>query len=168
MRNTCAVCRRGAEGNIKNFIFIIIFQYQVEQYLGKLSGPLLDRFDLCTEVADIPGEQLREKKSGKTSLQLRREVCRVHEVQRQRYEGTDIRFNSALSGKETKQYCQVSREGKKLLDAAYEKMNLSLRAYHKILKTARTIADLDAKEIIEEEHIAEAVCYRALDKKYWR
>ena len=143
-------------------------QYQVEQYLGKLSGPLLDRFDLCTEVADIPGEQLREKKPGKTSLQLRREVCRVHEVQRQRYEGTDIRFNSALSGKETKQYCQVSREGKKLLDAAYEKMNLSLRAYHKILKTARTIADLDAKEIIEEEHIAEAVCYRALDKKYWR
>lgn len=143
-------------------------QYQVEQYLGKLSGPLLDRFDLCTEVADIPGEQLREKKPGKTSLQLRREVCRVHEVQRQRYEGTDIRFNSALSGKETEQYCQVSREGKKLLDAAYEKMNLSLRAYHKILKTARTIADLDAKEIIEEEHIAEAVCYRALDKKYWR
>ena len=143
-------------------------QYQVEQYLGKLSGPLLDRFDLCTEVTDIPGEQLREKKPGKTSLQLRREVCRVHEVQRQRYEGTDIRFNSALSGKETKQYCQVSREGKKLLDAAYEKMNLSLRAYHKILKTARTIADLDAKEIIEEEHIAEAVCYRALDKKYWR
>ena len=143
-------------------------QYQVEQYLGKLSGPLLDRFDLCTEVTDIPGEQLREKKPGKTSLQLRLEICRVHEVQRQRYEGTDIRFNSALSGKETEQYCQVSREGKKLLDTAYEKMNLSLRAYHKILKTARTIADLDAKEIIEEEHIAEAVCYRALDKKYWR
>lgn len=143
-------------------------QHQVEQYLGKLSGPLLDRFDLCTEVADIPAKVLRTQKKGKTSLQLRQEICRAHEIQRQRYEGTGIRFNSALSGKEIEQYCQVSKKGKKLLEAAYEKMNLSIRAYHKILKTARTIADLDSQGTIEEEHIAQAVYYRALDKKYWK
>lgn len=143
-------------------------QYQVEQYLGKLSGPLLDRFDLCTEVADIPVKVLKTQKKGKTSLQLRQEICRVHEIQRKRYEGTGIRFNSGLSGKETEQYCQVSKEGKKLLETAYEKMNLSIRAYYKILKTARTIADLDAQDTIEEEHIAQAVYYRALDKKYWK
>lgn len=142
--------------------------YQVERYMGHISGPLLDRFDLCAEVADVTPEMLRTEKRGRTSLEIRQEVSRVHKIQKERYVGTEIRFNSSLSGKETEQYCETSREGKKLLQKAYEKMNLSLRAYHKILKTARTIADLDGSEKIEEQHISEAVCYRALDKKFWK
>ena len=143
-------------------------EYEVARYMGKLSGPLLDRFDLCTEVTDVPPEVLRAEKRGKTSLEIRQEVGRVHEIQKKRYEGTEIRFNSSLSGQETEKYCKTSRDGKKLLQKAYEKMNFSLRAYHKILKTARTIADLDDSEIIEEQHISEAVCCRALDKKLWK
>lgn len=143
-------------------------EYEVARYMGKLSGPLLDRFDLCTEVTDVPPEVLRAEKRGKTSLEIRQEVGRVHEIQKKRYEGTEIRFNSSLLGQETEKYCKTSRDGKKLLQKAYEKMNFSLRAYHKILKTARTIADLDDSEIIEEQHISEAVCCRALDKKLWK
>ena len=142
--------------------------YQVERYMGNISGPLLDRFDLCAEVADVTPEMLRTEKRGRTSLEIRQEVSRVHKIQKERYVGTEIRFNSSLSGKETEQYCETSKEGKKLLQKAYEKMNLSLRAYHKILKTARTIADLDGSEKIEEQHISEAVCYRTLDKKFWK
>ena len=142
--------------------------YQVERYMGHISGPLLDRFDLCAEVADVTPEMFRTEKRGRTSLEIRQEVSRVHKIQKERYVGTEIRFNSSLSGKETEQYCETSKEGKKLLQKAYEKMNLSLRAYHKILKTARTIADLDGSEKIEEQHISEAVCYRTLDKKFWK
>lgn len=142
-------------------------EHEVAKYLGRISGPLLDRFDICTEVADIPLEILTKKERRKTTLELRREVHRVHQVQRARYEGSGIRFNSSLSGKEIGQYCVVSEDGRHLLQRTYEKMNLSLRAYHKILKTARTIADLEQCEKIEEQHIGEAVCYRMLDKKFW-
>lgn len=140
----------------------------VAKYLGKISGPLLDRFDLCTEVKDVPVERIGRKKQGKTSGEIRREIIRVHEIQKERYRGTQIRFNGSLSGKETEKYCIPDEQGKKLLYKAYEKMNLSVRAYHKILKTARTIADLENSDKIEESHISEAVFYRALDGKFWK
>lgn len=140
---------------------------QVKRYLRRISGPLLDRFDLCAEVKDVPGEYLWKNEKRKTSLEIRREICRVHEIQKERYAGTDIRFNGALCGKMTERYCRTDREGEKLLKKVYEKMNLSVRAYHKILKTARTAADLDGSENIEEEHISEAIFYRSLDRKFW-
>ncbi|EJX01294.1 Mg chelatase-like protein, partial [gut metagenome] len=119
---------------------------EVKKYMGKISGPLLDRFDLCTEVTDIPKEVLEKKEKGKSSLEIRGQVALAQERQRKRYEGTHIRFNSGLGGKDLEQYCQVDKEGQKLLNRAYEKMELSLRAYHKIIKTARTIADLEDSE----------------------
>lgn len=143
-------------------------QTEVDRYLGRISGPLLDRFDLCTEVKNVPVGQLKGAERGKSSIEIRREIQRVHEVQQERYKGTGIGFNGALKGKETERYCTVAKDGEKLLKKVYEKMNLSVRAYHKILKTARTIADLDKKEIIEEIHISQAVFYRALDQKYWK
>lgn len=141
---------------------------EVARYLGKISGPLLDRFDLCAEVKDVSAENLREMKSGKTSGELREQVKKAHAVQRERYRGTGIVFNGRLSGKQTEIYCRPDKTGEKLLREAYEKMNLSVRAYHKILKTARTIADLEAEENIKEVHISEAICYRALDGRYWK
>ena len=139
---------------------------EVARYLGRISSPLLDRFDLCTEVKDVPSQQLWRRERGKTSLEIRREVQRVHEIQKARYGEEKICFNGSLGGRETEKYCQMDREGERLLKKAYEKMNLSVRGYHKILKTARTIADLDKEELIREPHISEAVFYRTLDDKY--
>ena len=143
-------------------------RHQVETYLGKISGPLLDRFDICTEMREVPGEKIRKGRSGKTSEEIRREVGQVHEIQKERYKGTEIRFNSRLSGKETEKYCVMDRPAERLLTKVYTKLGLSVRGYHKILKTARTIADLDNSDKIRENHVSEAVCYRAIDKKYWK
>lgn len=143
-------------------------QEQVRRYLQRLSGPLLDRFDLCAQVNDVPGESIQNQKRGKNSREIREEIRKVHEIQRERYRGTDICFNASLGIKTTEKYCKANREGEKLLQKAYEKMNLSMRAYHKILKTARTIADLADSECIEEAHISEAILYRALDKNFGR
>lgn len=143
-------------------------QSQVSRYLKKISGPLLDRFDLCTEMRDIPGDQLQRRERGRTSGELRKEIIKAHSLQKERYKETGIRFNSQLSGEETEKYCPMDKEAEALLRTAYDKMGLSLRGYHKILKTARTIADLDDREIISREHVSEAVFYRAMDKKYWK
>lgn len=143
-------------------------KHQVETYLGKISGPLLDRFDICTEMREVPKEKLKNRKPGKTSREIRREIVKVHEIQKERYRGTGVCFNGRLSGKEAEKYCVMDKEGKRLLEKVYEKLGLSVRGYYKILKTARTIADLEGSEKIQEGHISEAVCYRALDKKYWK
>ena len=117
--------------------------HQIAAYLGKVSGPLLDRFDICTEMREVPGEMLKGQKKGKSSEELRREISRAHEIQKERYKGTEIRFNGRLGGKDTEKYCTAEKAAKKLLQRAYEKLGLSVRGYHKILKTARTIADLE-------------------------
>ena len=142
--------------------------HQIAAYLGKVSGPLLDRFDICTEMREVPGEMLKGQKKGKSSEELRREISRAHEIQKERYKGTEIRFNGRLGGKDTEKYCTAEKAAKKLLQRAYEKLGLSVRGYHKILKTARTIADLENSDLILESHISEAICYRSLDKKYWK
>lgn len=142
-------------------------EQEVHRYLRRISGPLLDRFDICTEVQDVPIEKILKKETGKTTEEIRREISRVHKIQRKRYGGTRIRFNSGIPVRNLEKYCPLSPGGKKLLKKAYEKMNLSMRAYHKILKTARTIADLEDRDEIQEEHVSEAVFLRAMDRKYW-
>ena len=143
-------------------------QHQIAAYLGKISGPLLDRFDICTEMREVPGEMLKRQAKGKNSEEIRREISRVHEIQKERYKGTEIYFNGRLSGKDTEKYCMTEKDAKRLLQKAYEKLGLSVRGYHKVMKTARTIADLENSELIMESHISEAICYRSLDKKYWK
>ena len=140
---------------------------EVAKYMGKISGPIFDRFDLCTEMKQVPKEQLWKKKKGKTSRELREIIKEVYDIQKERYQGKENSFNGRLKGQEIEKYCETSLEGKKLLKRAYEKMNLSVRVYHKILKTARTIADLEKSEKIEVSHISKAVSYRALEKKDW-
>lgn len=140
---------------------------EIEKYIGKISGPILDRFDLCTEMKQVSKDEIWKKKKGKTTKELRNTVKEAHAIQKERYKGMGISFNGRLNGKEIEKYCEVSLEGEKLLKLAYEKMHLSVRAYYKILKTARTIADLEKTEKIEVSHISKAVSYRALDKKDW-
>ena len=140
---------------------------EVRQYLGKISQPLLDRIDLCVEAPSIHYEDLVDETVGQSSAQMAEKVQTAVSMQRKRYKDTPFHFNSDLSASAIKEFCSVSHDGEVLLKKVFEKMELSARSYHRIMKTARTIADLEEKEVIEKKHIAEAVHYRSLDKKYW-
>lgn len=140
----------------------------ISRYLNKISQPLLDRMDLCVQVEPVGYEDLKESRGENTSLDMRRAVLRAQNVQRERYRGQSIRFNSELSGKEIRKYCPLTNEAEQLLAQAFTQLKLSARAYHGIIKTARTIADLEGEEQIGSTHISEAVCLRSADKKIWR
>lgn len=140
---------------------------QIQQYLGKISLPLLDRLDLCVEASKVEYEDLVGGKKARSSREWKKQVIRAVEMQKKRYLGTRFRFNSDLTPAGVKEFCTLSREGQKRLEKAYEKLDLSVRGYHRILKTARTIADLEEEREILPAHISEAVFYRTIDKKYW-
>lgn len=141
----------------------------ISRYLQKISRPLLDRMDICVEAGEVSFQEIAEpKKRGPSSREIRKEIGRVHDIQRERFRGTGIHFNSEIPGGELARYCPVEKEGKELLEKAYKKMNFSVRGYHRILKTARTIADLDGEEVLKKQHVSEAICYRGADKKYWK
>jgi magnesium chelatase family protein len=133
---------------------------QIIKYHKKISGPLLDRIDLYLELSRVDFEKLSDKKEGETSKEVRKRVERARKIQLQRFKKLKILTNSEMGPKEIKKFCQISSEGENLLKEAVEKFALSIRAYHKILKVARTIADLSEKEKILPEHIAEAIQYR--------
>ncbi len=142
---------------------------QVKKYLGKISRPLLDRIDVCTETVPLNYQELEGEK--KMPQESSREICkrieRVHQIQWERYQKENFLYNSQLPPQKLKKYCIMSSEAKKYLEAIFQKMEFSARAYHKILKVGRSIADLEGSHRIEKQHIAEAVCYRILDRKYW-
>lgn len=140
---------------------------EVTQYLRKISQPLLDRIDICTEVAEVDLQQIKQKEKGETSQEIRKRVEIARQIQSDRFKKETIRFNAQLIGREIEKYCPMTKEAEKLLDLAYEKMKFSMRSYHKILKVARTIADLEQKDMIESNHISEALNYKTIDKKYW-
>lgn len=140
---------------------------QVSHYLGKISQPLLDRLDLCAEVSPVSFEGMSSAKTGESSESIRNRVVKVLEVQKERYKNETIQFNGELKGKKIEEYCHTDEEGQNLLKLAFEKMPFSARSYHRILKVARTIADMDGEETIKKHHIGEALSYRTFDKKYW-
>lgn len=140
-------------------------------YAGRLSKPLLDRIDLCIEVPPVPYEAIAGAKQNEDNLNstvMREMVTRAHAIQTRRYKHEQIMFNAELKGNQINQYCPVDEAGQKLLELVYHKMDLSTRAYHRIIKTARTIADLEGSMMINEKHISEAVCYRTPDRDFWR
>lgn len=141
--------------------------HQIHQYLGKISQPFLDRIDICIEAPRMEYEALTTKKEQETSAQIRERVCRVREIQRERYRNQKFLTNSMLQVKDLNQYCGLDKEGERLMRHAFDTMNLTARTYHKILKVARTIADMDGQEQIAAVHLKEAIGYRTLDKKYW-
>ena len=138
----------------------------VSKYLSHISGPLLDRLDLHVEVPPVDFQKLRETKA-ESSTEIRKRVNDARNIQQKRYAGSGITCNARLTPSMLREHCQLSQNAVDLLRAAYESMGLSARAYDRILKVSRTIADLGHSPSIKSEHIAEAVQYRSLDRKYW-
>ena len=139
---------------------------QIQAYIGRVSQAFLDRIDLCAESSRIGFEDLTGSGKAESSEAIRERVCRAREMQTWRYKGK-IRTNSMLSGDDLKKYCELDRNGRNLMETAFAMMKLSARAYHRILRVARTSADLAGEEKIREEHLREAIGYRMVDRKYW-
>ena len=140
----------------------------VQKYLNKISGPLLDRIDLHVEVTPVNFDELTNKNKGEKSQQIRERVVKARDVQEQRFsKNVKIHANSQMDTKQIQSYCKLDEESQKLLKTAMEKLDLSARAYDRILKVARTISDLDNTEDINSAHIAEAIQYRSLDRESW-
>ena len=137
---------------------------QIENYRSKISGPLLDRIDIHIEVPNVKFDNFEDVKS-ESSCKIKERVDRARNIQLERYKDYDIYSNSELDNKLINKFCGLNTNSKKILKQYFEKLNLSARAYSRILKVARTIADLDGERLIKEEHILEALQYRNLDKK---
>ena len=142
-------------------------QTQMMKYMSKISGPLLDRIDLHIEVPSVSYDDLETKQRGESSAEIKARVNMARKIQTNRYKGTGIFSNSQLTPELMNKYCALGREANTLLKQAFESLGLSARAHNRILKVARTIADLANSEHIQMEHIAEAIQYRALDKKFF-
>lgn len=139
----------------------------VSRYLSRISGPLLDRMDIHVEVPAVDFEHLSSEESLETSAQIRERVNKARTIQLERYKENNICCNANLSPAIIQKCCKMTSRAKEILHKAFETMGLSARGYDKILKISRTIADLENSEIIDFNHIAEAVQYRSLDRKYW-
>ncbi|MGA1868535.1 MAG: ATP-binding protein [bacterium] len=142
--------------------------YEVRSYLAKISGPLLDRIDIHIELPALTYNELSSaKESGKKSATIRDCVLKARQLQRERYKNINVSSNMALPPSKIKKFCPLSQEVRALLERALDRLGLSARAYDKILRVARTIADLDSSNHIKSYHISEAISYRSLDRQYW-
>ena len=140
----------------------------IEKYINRISGPMLDRIDIHIEVQQVKYDELNEKSHSETSNEVRKRVDIARKIQNERYKNYGIYSNSELNNNLIEEYCKINEESKVILKKAFDKLGLSVRAYHKILKVARTIADLEQSENILTNHVAEAIQYRSLDRKYWK
>lgn len=140
---------------------------EIRRYLNKISSPILDRIDIHIEIKPVKYDDLNDDTKSKSSAELKSEVVRAREIQAARYKDEKIKTNALLSTRQMKKYIRLSPEVEKIGQMAFNKYNFSVRSYNKILKMARTIADLEASEEITSKHLLEAVRYRSLDDKYW-
>ena len=140
----------------------------IQRYMGRISGPLLDRIDIQVEVSPVKYEKLQNEEKPESSEMIKQRVDKARKKQLERYKGLNIYSNSQLTPKLIDKYCKINKKSKEILSKAFERLGFSARAYGRILKVARTIADLEGKENIEETHILEAIQYRNLDKKYFK
>ena len=140
----------------------------IARYMNKISGPLLDRIDIQIEVTPVKYQKLDEEGLSESSSKIKERVNKARRIQQERYKNDGIYSNAELTPKLTQKYCKLDGPSRTLLQKAFEKLGLSARAHGRILKVARTIADLEKSENIEQKHIAEAIQYRSLDKKYWK
>ena len=141
---------------------------EIRKYLDRVSGPLLDRIDLQIEVDSVPVQEINDSSPAESSAQVAQRVARARKIQQDRYRKESFFCNAQLGSASVKKYCRTNNDAERLLNEAVESMCLSMRAYNRILKVARTIADLAGEETISGVHIAEAIQYRELDQKYWR
>ncbi len=140
---------------------------QIKNYMSKISGPLLDRIDIQLEVPCLKVGEITQKNKSESSSAIRERVERARVLQRNRYAAERISSNAELESKQLEKYCKVSEEGEGLLKMAIQELGFSARAYHKSIKVAQTIADLEGSETIEADHVSEAIHYRTLDRNIW-
>jgi magnesium chelatase family protein len=141
---------------------------EIQNYLGRISGPLLDRIDLHVEVPAVKFREISSEKTGETSAEIRTRVICARERQHKRFaEKKSVTCNARMGSRELKNFCELDEATKELLKFAMSDLNLSARAYDRILKVARTIADLTGAEKIAGEHVSEAIQYRSLDRQLW-
>lgn len=138
---------------------------EIQRYMNKVSGPLLDRIDLHIEVTPVPFEELSKERSGESSIEIRKRVEQAREIQTERYaEFEHVHYNAQMGPKELDKYCELDNSSINLLKNAMEKLNLSARAYDRILRVSRSIADLEQSDKVTDSHIGEAIQYRSLDR----
>ncbi|MBW8198224.1 YifB family Mg chelatase-like AAA ATPase [Flagellimonas abyssi] len=141
---------------------------EMQRYLGKISGPLLDRIDIHIEVTPVPFDKLSEERKGESSAIIREQVEAARQLQTRRFKKIEgIHYNAQMGTKHIREFCKLNESSKYLLKEAMQRLNLSARAYDRILKVARTIADLEGIEGVVENHISEAIQYRSLDREGW-
>ncbi len=141
--------------------------YQIERYLARISGPLLDRIDIHLVVASLPPEEILSQTPSESSAQIKERTCAARERQLGRLAAENLHANAQMNHRQLKKHCPLSEENKALLKSAIEELGLSARAYDKVIKVARTIADLEENETIQPPHLAEAIQYRYLDRHWW-
>lgn len=143
--------------------------FEVQRYLGHISGPIIDRIDICVETPKVTYHELSATTDrNESSAVIRQRVMAARQIQEKRYGAAGCKFNSELSPGDIRRFCVLGIKEQRFMERIFESMKLSARAYHRILKVARTIADLAGEERIKETHLAEAVCYRGADQKYFR
>ncbi|WP_289040031.1 YifB family Mg chelatase-like AAA ATPase [uncultured Zobellia sp.] len=141
---------------------------EMQRYLSKISGPLLDRIDIHIEVTPVPFDKLSEDRKGESSVEIRKRVTAAREVQTKRFvDLPNVHYNAQMNTKQIREFCRLDEASKELLKNAMERLNLSARAYDRILKVGRTIADLEGVDAVNGTHIAEAIQYRSLDREGW-
>jgi magnesium chelatase family protein len=142
---------------------------EIRRYLGHISGPIMDRVDICVEAprVDIADLTAKNRSAGESSKTIRERVLRARKIQQRRFEGTNLKFNAEMTPKDIEKYCRLAPREEAYLENAFSNMELSARAYHKILRVARTIADIDGSEDIKQLHLMEAVAYRITDGQYY-
>ncbi len=137
------------------------------RYLAKVSGPLLDRLDIHIEVPQIDFNALADREKSEASAEIKKRVNAARRIQQERFAGSDVKSNAHMTPEQTRRFCILTDGAERILKAAFDNLGLSARAYDKILRVSRTIADLDSSELIEVKHISEAIQYRSLDRKFW-
>jgi magnesium chelatase family protein len=141
---------------------------EMQRYLSKVSGPLLDRIDIHIEDTPVPFEKLADERKGETSVDIRKRVTAAREIQTERYkESEKVHYNAQMNTKFLRKHCKLDDASMQLLKTAMERLNLSARAYDRILKVSRTIADLEGAESINGSHLSEAIQYRSMDREGW-
>lgn len=139
--------------------------YEVHRYLERISGPILDRIDICVEASVLKLSELSGEGRQESSEQIRARILEARKIQQKRFEGTKLRFNTDMGVEDIRKYCALGLAEERLMEQFFKKLNLTARGYHRILKVARTIADLAGAESIGEMHLTEALCYRVAEHK---
>lgn len=140
---------------------------KIKRYLNRISGPLLDRFDIHVEVPPVKFDELRSSEITESSAEIKKRVDSARKIQRERFKGSSTLCNAKINAEQFEKACIIDKAAEKTLKDAFESLGLTARAYDRVLKVARTIADLEQSEVIRSEHVLEAVQYRSLDRKYW-